>query len=104
VAALHAFWISWVRNHNVDYQMDECLVLKPFAKLFSQDRLMRIVLVRCLASMVLGVAFTVLLGYLFSIQSFYHWPQSVPMAIPTALCFVATGFALLGLSFLVRKK
>lgn len=64
-----------------------------------KNELLRL-MARCFGVLVWSMGASALVGYIFDIDWFYHWPQSVPMAIPTATAFVVTGATLILLSFM----
>lgn len=62
------------------------------------------VVIRCLASGILGISATVILGYAISQTALYQWPGSNAMAIPTAIAFAATALSVFLLTFLLNGR
>ena len=57
---------------------------------------------RVLASFVVGIAATAMLGFTINESILTDWTGKTPMAIPTALAFVCSGVAILLLSIKQR--
>lgn len=53
---------------------------------------------------IIMVSMMVLIGYVFGLDKLTNWKLNTAMAVPTALCFISTGIALIILGVEDKNK
>jgi len=67
-------------------------------------RHLRLLAVRALGSLVIGISLAALTGYTFHTAALYTWPGSIAIALPTAVGLGLLGCGMILLTYLVNGK